>query len=184
VFFTLAPSENHDLENRNTEAVRLMDLYGNDVLRTAYMYLRDMQRAEDVFQEVFLKVHRKYDRFRGKGSEKTWILSITINTCKDMLRSVWLKRVIPFLPHEHEIAANEDITERIMASHQSKELLQSVLMLKTPFKDVILLYYYHELSTQEIGKILRISEGTVRSRLHRGRLMLKKMIEGRPDNED
>jgi RNA polymerase sigma-70 factor (ECF subfamily) len=101
-----------------------------------------------------------------------------------MLRSVWLKRVIPFLPHEHEIAANEDITERIMASHQSKELLQSVLMLKTPFKDVILLYYYHELSTQEIGKILRISEGTVRSRLHRGRLMLKKMIEGRSDNED
>lgn len=85
------PKEKHEIKEMEIE--RLLDVYGNDVLRTSYLYLKDKQRAEDAFQEVFLKVYRKYDSFQGKSSEKTWIMSITINVCKDLLRASWLKRV-------------------------------------------------------------------------------------------
>lgn len=91
----LVPKENQELEKIDikVEIERLINVYGEDVLRTSYMYLKDRQRAEDAFQEVFLKIYRKYDSFKGNSSEKTWIISITINVCKDLLRSSWLKRV-------------------------------------------------------------------------------------------
>lgn len=81
MYSLLVPKENkHDKDlEMEQEVWRLMDQYGNDVLRTSFMYLKDMQRAEDAFQEVFIKVFNKY---------------ITINVCKDMLRSSWLKRVV------------------------------------------------------------------------------------------
>ncbi len=83
------PKENksiigHDIEK---EIQRLMDDYGDDVLRTSYMYLKDLQNAEDAFQEVFIRVFNKFESFKGESSEKTWIIRITINVCKDMLRS-------------------------------------------------------------------------------------------------
>ena len=168
------------------EINRLIDLYGQDVLRTAYMYLKDLQKAEDVFQEVFIRVFRKYETFQGRSSEKSWIIRITINLCKDVLRSAWLKRaLLTDKPVEEELPQEgESLESRVAQDAEDKLLFSEVMNLKTEFKDVILLYYYHGYDTKEISEILKVKEGTVRSRLHRARQILKERLEGRVDFGD
>ncbi|MDD2431042.1 MAG: sigma-70 family RNA polymerase sigma factor [Firmicutes bacterium] len=170
-------------EQLEKEIQRLIDLYGEDVLRTSYMYLKDLQKAEDVFQEVFIKVFNKYETFQGKSSEKTWIIQITINLCKDTLRSSWLKRAL--LTDKSAIQDALDWSpsteSQVVQSVENKLLFSEVLNLPTVFKDVVLLYYYHSYDTKEISAILKIKEGTVRSRLYRARKILKDKLEGRID---
>lgn len=176
------PKEKCELEELDIdkEIERLMNVYGNDVLRTAYLYLKDTQMAEDAFQEVFIKTYKKYDSFKGKSSEKTWIISITINVCKDILRSSWLKRVFVtdnILPEKHE----EDTDKAAIQLVENKILFEEVMSLQPVLKDVVILYYYQEFDSKEISKILGIAEGTVRSRLHRAREILKNKLKGRID---
>lgn len=165
------------------EMSRMMDMYGNDVMRTSYMYLKDKQKAEDAFQEVFIKVLKKYETFEGKSNEKTWIIKITINVCKDMLRSSWLKRVL--LTDKISLQSKDtDIESKVIKNDENQLLFYEVLSLPTVFKDVIILYYYQGYGTAEISGILNIAEGTVRSRLHRARELLKRKIGGRFDFSD
>jgi RNA polymerase sigma-70 factor (ECF subfamily) len=182
VFFALVPSEalnKKRKEQLNDEITRLMGMYGSDVLRIAYLYLRDLQRAEDAFQEVFVKVYKNYDRFQGRSSEKTWIMKITINLCNDMLRSPWIKKVVPFLRSVPKQQTVDDVAYTIIATEQQKQLFVAVMGLDAVFKDVIILYYYEQFSTQEVANLLGIAEGTVRSRLHRAREQLKQTIAER-----
>ncbi len=161
----------------NKEIKRLMDEYGDDVLKTSYMYLKDKYKAEDAFQEVFIKVYNKYGSFKGKSSEKTWIIRITINVCKDMLKSSWVRRT--FLTDEISSEnQNNDVESMVVANDENKALFNKVIALPREFKDIIILYYYHGYDTAEISEILDIPKGTVRSRLHRAREMLKEKIEG------
>lgn len=176
------PKENksvigHDIEK---EIQRLMDHYGDDVLRTSYMYLKDLQNAEDAFQEVFIRVFNKFENFKGESSEKTWIIRITINVCKDMLRSSWLKKVLltDKLKEKNIIIG---IDNRIIKEEENKILFEEVMSLSYRFKEVIILYYYHNYNTIEISSILNVAEGTVRSRLHRAREILKMKLGGRSD---
>ena len=74
----------------------MMRTYGNDVLRTAYMYVKDIHTAEDIFQEVFIKADRNKEGFRGESSVKTWLIRITVNACKDYLKSAYHRRVTMF----------------------------------------------------------------------------------------
>lgn len=178
----LVPKEKHMIEefNIDEEIERLMNLYGNDVLRTSYMYLKDRQRAEDAFQEVFLKVYKKYSSFQGKSSEKTWIISITINVCRDILRSSWLKRV--FLTDNISIEKNnKDTDTAAIKLVEDRVLFDEVISLQPAMKEVVILYYYQEFDTREISNILGIAEGTVRSRLHRAREILRNKLKGRID---
>jgi len=176
LFFALVPSENNPEAEERT--ARLIDRYGNDVLRVSYLYLRDRQLAEDAFQEVYLKAYRKYKSFRGLSSEKTWLLRITVNVCKDMLRTSWRKRMLPGLPPE--MASESPGPERIaFETDEYRRLREAVLALSPPLKDAVILYYYKSLDTAEIAKVLRIREGTVRNRLHRARHLLKRCLERR-----
>jgi RNA polymerase sigma-70 factor (ECF subfamily) len=145
VFFALVPSENSNNSNLHREITRLMNQYGDDVLRIAYLYVKDYQRAEDIYQEVFLRVYKQYVRFQGRSSEKTWIIRITINLCKDMLRSFWIKRIIPFRKQAEAVPAEGDFTELIAANSEHRQLFQAVMNLEPAYKEVILLYYYQQL---------------------------------------
>lgn len=175
MYFLSVPKDNdteNDRRNNAVEIERLIDIYGNDVLRTSYMYLKDSQKAEDAFQEVFIKVYNKFGSFKGESSEKTWIIKITINVCKDMLRSSWLKRVLltDKLGTQKKVS---NIESSIIKRDENKLLFKEVISLTPTFKEVIILYYYHGCDTAEISKALDIAEGTVRSRLHRAREILK-----------
>lgn len=153
----------------------MIDDYGDMVLKTAYMYLKDMHRAEDAFQEVFIKAFKNYSSFRGESSEKTWIIKITINVCRDILKSFWNKRVIHGYEDILSISDN-NAEEEAIENMGKQELFSKVLSLPAAYREAIILYYYHEFSTIEVSRILDIPEGTVRSRLSRGREMLKKYI--------
>lgn len=165
----------------DNEIERLIDEYGNHVLKIAYLYLKDKNKAEDAFQEVFLKVYENFYKLKNKNSEKSWIISITINTCKDMLKSSWVKRIIFFEEKEELsiISDEKDLEKDVMDKISGKELLQKVMDLPSKYKEPILLYYYEEFSTGEISETLGIPEGTVRSRLHRGRQLLKNVMDGK-----
>lgn len=160
---------------------QLMNDYGNDVLRIAYLYLKDRHLAEDVFQEVFVKVYKNYNKFKNNSSEKTWIMSIAINTCRDMLRTSWFKKVFMFKDTDDDLLkdAYEDVDEKVAKKMEYEELLKEVMNLPLKYRELIILYYYEELSTMDISVALKMPEGTVRSRLFRARTILKSNIKGK-----
>lgn len=169
------------------ELERLMNDYGDDVLRIAYMYLKDKYLAEDVFQEVFIKVYKNFYKFEKRSSEKTWIMTITMNACKDILRNSWFKKVFAFDYTDNPSIADNyvdaNIDNKVINSIQYEKLLNEVMNLPHKYKEPILLYYYEELSTTDISKILNVPEATIRSRLFRARKMLKFNIDGKIEYE-
>lgn len=177
-FLAVPKEEIMEQSDKETVLRRLMDEFGNDVLRTATLYLKSRHNAEDAFQEVFIKVFNKLNTFKRESSEKTWILTITMNVCRDMLRSAWQKRVML----NDELSSYEghgEFEEDIIKKDEQRKLFQEITKLKPAFREVIILYYYQGYDTSEVGKILKCAEGTVRSRLHRAREILKSKIGGR-----
>jgi RNA polymerase sigma-70 factor (ECF subfamily) len=169
----------------NEELKRLIHSYGNDVLRIAYMYLKDKYLAEDACQEVFIKVYKNFDKFKKQSSEKTWIITITMNTCKDILRISWFKKVVMLndIKDDSVSGSCENVDTKVINEIQNQELLKEVINLPRKYKELIILYYYEELSTVDISNMLKIPEGTVRSRLFRARTMLKSNIDGKIEYE-
>ena len=158
---------------------RLIEDYGQDVLKIAYLYVKDPQLAEDIFQEVFYKVMKNYHKFEHLSSEKTWLIRITINTCKDLLRTSWLRRVTTFGTLEEQNQTQYEQPFDMTQSESNNELYEMIMKLPQRYKEVILLFYYEDFSYDEMAKILNIPKGTVQSRLARGREKLKKMMEER-----
>ena len=186
---SLAQKESEGKVDIHKEIERLINCYGDDVLRVAYLYVKDKHKAEDIFQEVFIKVFKKYDTFRGISSEKTWIMRITINVCKDYFKSFWIKRVFlnsgkeddkEELSEEHNAQSLDDT---IIKSIESQELLYEVMNLPIKYKEVIILYYYQQFTNKEISEMLKLPEGTIRTRLFRARELLRKNVTGRIEYE-
>ena len=166
----------YDIEN-------LIRQYGNDVLRTAYMYVKDSHTAEDIFQEVFIKVNQKLSTFEGNSSIKTWIIRITINTCKDYLKSAWNRRVIPMMEYQEDQIISDTDFDSVESQDTNDIIKAAVLSLPAKYKDVVLCVYYNEMTIAEAAIALRVAEGTVKSRLSRARQKLKSALEGRVSDE-
>lgn len=178
-----------DMQNDLFERVPEYDIetlirqYGNDVLRTAYMYVKDVHTAEDIFQEVFIKVNQKLSTFEGNSSIKTWIIRITINTCKDYLKSAWNRRVVPMMEYQEDAIISETDYDDVEKRDTKEMIKKTVLSLPSKYKDIVLCVYYHEMTITEAAKTLKIAEGTAKSRLSRARLRLKSILEGRISDE-
>lgn len=157
----------------------LMRDYGNDVLRTAYMYVKDAHLAEDIFQDVFIKVNQKLNTFQGNSSIKTWIIRITINTCKDYLKSAWNKRVVPITEYHENTLSSQDNYEAVENAEDNKQIRNLVMSLPDKYKDVLLCTYYHGMTISEAAAMLNIAEGTAKSRLSRAKDKLRHYLEGR-----
>lgn len=154
----------------------LMDAYGTAVLRLAAFYLRDRARAEDAAQEAFLRAFRGWAAFKGRGSAKGWLLRITANVCRDELRRRREEPVNRF--PEVAVESGGDPEEAAIARLEGARVLGHVLALPAELRETIFLYYYFDLGTVEIARTLGCAEGTVRSRLARGRRHLKGALEG------
>lgn len=141
----------------------LFHQYKDDVYRLAVSYTRSLEDAEDVCQSVFLKLMEQTNIESGK--EKAWLMRVTVNTCKSLLRSSWWKRTVSL---DHTM---------MVESIKTDSVLNAVMMLQPKYRVVIYLHYYEGLSTKEIGQLLHISQSGVTSRLSRGREMLKAMLE-------
>ena len=154
-------------------ASELYDLYATDVLRVAYYYLGDRGKAEDVTQDVFLRLISRQPSLEP-GKEKAWLLTVAINRCRDLWRGAWLKKVILGHPGFELFPAPDEIGHLA----ESTALTEAVARLPAEFKEVVLLHYYQGYGVTEIAEMLRIAEGTVSSRLSRARARLKKELKG------
>ena len=148
----------------------IMNEYGDSLLRMCTLYVKDRYLAEDIVQDTFIKVYQKYHTFNNYSQEKTWIMSIAINTCKNYMRGSWLSKVKTGVFLESTSLIN--IEEDVLQAEEEKDLLEKVMQLKVKYREVILLYYYQEVGVKDIAEILNIKEGTVRVRLQRARQQL------------
>lgn len=151
--------------------------YGRDILHFAYTYVRDDQLAEDITQEVFIKCITHLHQFRGDSTLKTWLLSITSNYCKDYLKSSRFKfqKLHKMLTGEIK-APNPTPEESIVTEDIHDKVTQAILLLPIKYREVIHLYYYEEMSIQEITTLLHINRNTVKTRLARAREKLKPIL--------
>lgn len=160
------------------EITRLVQQYGDDVYKLAYVILKSKNLADDVYQETFLRVCRSYSSYRGESSEKTWITSIAVNICRDFMRSAWKKRVIvtdDFNTYSNERNDTEDIIEK---RNERKDVIDAVMKLPDKYREVVHLYYYLEMDVKDIAKVMKIPSGTVKSRLFKARNLLHDMLGG------
>lgn len=167
-------SRQTDEQQKNINMEKLIDLYGDELLRLCYLYLHDLQLAEDAVQEAYIRIFRGYEKFQGKSKEKTWITRIAINVCKSYLRSSWKQKVfygdIETVQDEKQIAQEMEIKD--------DTVIRAIYQLKPKYKEVILLFYYQEFKVAEIAQILDISASAVTVRLTRAREQLKDRLEG------
>lgn len=145
-----------------------MTLYGDDVWRYAYAITGDGELAKDIAQEVFIKAYSNVHTFRGQSSLKTWLLSITRNMAINERRSSYVKRVVLFEwvkpPRDNPSAELDYFKEQDV-----RELWQIVFGLPSKLREVLVLKLDQDLTVAETARLLQISEGTVKSRLHRAR---------------
>ena len=150
------------------EASRAIDLYGDTVKRICMIHLKNYADTEDIFQTVFLKYALKSPEFHSTDHEKAWIIRVTINACRDLLKSFFHSRTLPL----------DSLKEKPgEPAPDHSDVLEAVLALPSKYKDVIYLYYYEEYSAEEIGQILRKNTNTVYTLLNRGRQLLRSSLE-------
>ena len=151
------------------EINRAVEQYADMVRRICFCHLKNQADTEDVFQNVFLKYMLHDEPFESAGHEKAWFLRITINACKDYLKSFFRRNTVPL-----------DVVAEMQAEvpEDHREVLEAVLALPAKYKDAIYLYYYEGHSAAEIGRILGKKENTVYSLLSRGRGMLRARLGG------
>lgn len=155
----------------------MMRTYGNDVLRTAYMYVKDIHTAEDIFQEVFIKADRNKENFRGESSVKTWLIRITVNACKDYLKSAYNRRVTPLQEFQENALMSENDFDGVERKEIQQEVRKAVMSLPESHRDVVLCVYFQDMTVPEAAKALGLAEGTVKSRLSRAKDKLKQLLE-------
>ena len=151
----------------------LYERYATDVLRVCYFYLGDRQKAEDVCQDVFVRLMTTSPQLQ-EGREKAWLLKVALNRCRDLWRGAWLKRVVLGSPAFELVPAPDEIDS--LADRQ--EIMQAINQLPTAFKEVILLHYYQGYGISEIAEMMELPEGTISSRLSRGRKKLESILKG------
>ena len=155
------------------EMERVVETYGTAMLRLSCMYLTDMSLAEDAVQDAFLKIYQAWRRFDSPEAERAFIMRVTVNVCKDYLRSAWKRRVNLVEKYPELPAPGSPIQEQ-------GRLYQEILKLKPRYREVILLHYYQQLRVNEIAEILNAPQSTVSIRLRRAKDELKKRLEGGP----
>ena len=149
------------------EATGAVELYADTVRRLCMIYLKNYADTEDAFQNVFLKYLLSSADFESEEHEKAWIIRVTVNECKDTLKSFFRRRSVPL--EEIKELPSDMPTE-------SREVIEAVMRLPQKYKDVIYLYYYEGYSAPEIGKILHKRVNTVYTQLARAKSVLRERL--------
>ena len=141
----------------------LFEQYRDDVYRLALSYTKSVQEAEDVCQTVFLKLMEQ--KRIEPGKERAWLMQVTANRCKNLLRSSWWKRTVPV---EETIPAPDP---------QYTDIWEIVMALPPKYRVLVYLRYYEELTTREMAELLHISQSAVTTRLSRARQLLREQLQ-------
>jgi RNA polymerase sigma-70 factor (ECF subfamily) len=166
----------------------LASIYGPRIHQLAYRYVKNWEDAEEVTQDVLLKVHRKIGAFRGDAALSSWIFRITFNTAMSRLRSLRASRAAelpkpdstaggnqaaqPFEPADWSALADD----QVMRGEMRERLIEALTHLPSVYRVPVILRDIHGMSTEEASAVLRVKPQTLKSRLHRGRLILRQHL--------
>lgn len=150
----------------------LINTYGNKLFRTCFLMTKDEKLAEDVVQETFIRVFKYIKGFKGDSSLYTWVYRISQNVLKDNMKSN-----VSELSYE-DYYIDPDNPEDLTIDKIDSEILRKELdKLGFIYKQVLILFYFEDRSIRDISQILEQKEGTIKSKLSRGRLILKAALE-------
>lgn len=148
---------------------RAVELYADTVQRICTIHLKNYADAEDVFQTVFFKYALRCEPFDSPEHEKAWMIRVTVNACKDILKSFFRRRVV---------SIDQVLEQADSMKSDHKEVLEAVISLPQKYRDVIYLHYYEGYTAPEIGQILGKKPNTVYTLLTRARDLLKEKLGG------
>ena len=151
------------------EFKNIYDKYFNMIYRISLIYLSDIKEAEDVVQETFIKLFNSKRIFNSEEHIKAWLITVSKNLCKDMLKSFWKSRRVELVDQNSDNMEDPNL----------KYVVEELLKLPSKYKIVIYLFYYEEYYIKDISKMLEIKESTIQTQLSRGRSLLKKRIKER-----
>jgi RNA polymerase sigma-70 factor (ECF subfamily) len=168
----------------------LADTYSSKIYQLAFRYLRNKEDAEEVTQDVLFKVHRKIGAFRGDSALSSWIYRITFNTAMSRLRTARYQHSLADersasnaengegnAPAPNDVADWSDLAdERVLRSQLRRRLFRAILALPAIYRAPVMLRDIQGMSTEEASAVLHVKDQTLKSRLHRGRLILRKQL--------
>ena len=152
--------------NKEKYLEMMIEKYSDMVYRLALTRTKSKENSEDVYQEVFLRLSKKMPDFESEEHEKAWLIKVTINCSKNLLNSAFLK---------HTTEMKE---EMMFETKERHDIYYAVQELPLKYRTIIHLYYYEGYRINEISKILKINESTIKSRLARSRQRLKEKVVG------
>ncbi len=158
---------------RNEQEVnRAVEEYSDMIRRLCMIHLKNYADTEDIFQTVFLKYVLSSVVFENKEHEKAWFIRVTINACKDLLKSFF---------RSHITSLDEILEQAADMQEENKEVLEAVLSLPSKYRDVVYLHYYEGYTAPEIGRLLKKNVNTVYTLMTRSRHLLREKLGGDVD---
>lgn len=154
------------------EAARAIERYGDTVRRLCLVHLKNPADTEDIFQNVFLKYVLSPVVFESPEHEKAWLIRVTLNACRDLVKSFFRSRTVPL---------EELLDQPAPLSEEHREVLEAVLALPQKYRDAVYLHYYEGYTAAEIGKLLGKNTNTVYTLLNRAREQLRETLGGDRD---
>ena len=149
-----------------------MRRYGDALVRMCCLYLNDASLAQDAAQDTFIKAWRNLGRFRRECDERTWLMRIAVNTCRDMLRGRWFR-------HVDRRVRLEDLPETAVdVQWPDDTLTRAILALPDGQRNVVTLRYFQGFSVEETASLLKLSRRTIHYRLEKAERLLKDHLEG------
>lgn len=145
--------------------------YSDTVRRLCMVHLKNIADTEDIFQTVFLKYALSSAEFESREHEKAWFIRVTLNSCRDLLRS-WLR---------HGAVSLEELSAQAAPERSDRAVLEAVLSLPQKYRDAVYLHYYEGYSAPEIGTLLGKNTNTVYTLLTRARALLREKLGGEED---
>ena len=139
--------------------------YSGLVYRLAYARAGNRQDADEIYQEVFLRYLKKHPKLENETHTKAWFIRVTVNCANSLWRSPWNRYI--------ELTEDDFIPE----TRETIDLSHALKKLPPKYREIIHLFYYEDLSTDEIGRILNRKKSTVRAQLTRARQRLKKILK-------
>jgi len=143
------------------------------LIRITFIQMKNMSDAEDVSQDVFLKLIEKPRHFESEEHEKAWLIRVAINLCKDRKKTAWLR-------NNKTLLLQGSIC---IISEEKNDILEAIMDLPSKYRSIILLFYYERYSIKEISNLVGVRESTVCSQLRRARELLKIKLKGDFDDE-
>jgi RNA polymerase sigma factor (sigma-70 family) len=155
---------------------KIMEQHTERLIRVAYYYTKDLQTAEDLVQDVFIKFYHKQRDLKDVEDVSAYLTRMTINRCKDYLKS-WHVRKVRFQQKWVEQVEKEELT-RFVQQDEEQIIGEAIMRLSLKHREVLVYYYFEEMTIPSIAQLLQIPQSTVKTRLVRGRELLKAELQG------